>query len=87
MQAEDLDELFILPLSAEVFEELENLQAQLQILPYDDSNADSWAQIWGNKYSSRRFYHHAFSQVETHPIFKVICKSKCTPQVSSSLYG
>jgi len=81
MQAEDLDDLFILPLSAKAFEELESLQAQLQTMPYDDSNANSWAPIWGNKYSSRRFYHQVFSQVEAQPVFKVIWKSRCTPRV------
>jgi hypothetical protein len=53
MQAEDLESLFLLPLSQQAFEELENLQAQLQDLPYDVDAADRWTPIWGNHYTSR----------------------------------
>jgi hypothetical protein len=40
MQAEDLDTLFLLPLSQQAFEEMENLQAQLQAQPYDELSSD-----------------------------------------------
>jgi hypothetical protein len=86
MQAEDLDALFILPLSAEALDEMDNLQAQFQTMPYDDENADSWVPLWGSKYSSRRFYREAFSQVDAHPVFKVMWKSKCMPRIKFSVW-
>lgn len=81
MQAEDMDELFLLPLSQQAFEELKNLQAHLQTLPYNMNNEDRWIPKWGNTYTSRRFYSKVFSNIEAHPIFKVVWKSQCTPRV------
>ena len=72
MQAEDLDSLFFLPLSQQAFQEFEDLQARLQLIPYDDTAIDQWVPIWGNKYTSRRFYSHIFSNVQAHPIFKAV---------------
>ena len=81
MQAEDLDSLFFLPLSQQTFQEFKDLQARLQLIPYDDTAIDQWVPIWGNKYTSRRFYSHIFSNVQAHPIFKAVWKSKCTPRI------
>ena len=52
MQADDLDSLFLLPLSQQALEELEELQNQLQDIPYDDDATDKWVPIWGNTYTS-----------------------------------
>jgi hypothetical protein len=81
MQAEDLDTLFMLPLSVEALDELEALQLQLHQMEYDQDNVDKWAPMWGSKYTSRKFYTHVFSSVEAHPAFKVIWQSRCTPRV------
>lgn len=81
MQAEDLDTIFILPFSEEAFAEFENLQTQLENLPYDDSNSDRWLPVWGSKYSSRRFYQQVFQQDQVHPVFKIIWKSRCMPRI------
>jgi len=81
MQAEDLDTLFLLPLSQQAFEEMENLQAQLQALPYDEHSPDQWTPKWGSKYTSRRFYREVFNNMEAHPILKVVWKARCTPRV------
>jgi hypothetical protein len=43
MQEEDLDTLFMLPLSHQAFKELESLQAHLQVLQYDENSQDRWA--------------------------------------------
>jgi hypothetical protein len=45
--------LFFLPLSQQALEELELLQTQLQVLPYDEATTDRWTPIWGNTYTSR----------------------------------
>jgi len=81
MEAVDLDSLFLLPLSQQAFEELETLQAQLQDIPYDEDAVDRWIPVWGNTYTSRSFYSQVFKNMDTHPIFKIIWKSRCTPRV------
>ena len=55
------------------------MQAQFQDLPYDVDAADRWIPIWGNQYTSRRFYSEVFKNMEAHPVFKVIWKSRSTP--------
>jgi hypothetical protein len=72
MQAEDLDSIFMMPLSVEALEELEALQQQLQVLDYDEDAIDKWTPIWGGRYTSNKFYKYAFSGVEAHAAFKVI---------------
>jgi hypothetical protein len=81
MQAEDLDTLFMLPLSVEAIDELEALQLQLHQMEYDQDNVDKWVPMWGSKYTSRKYYTHVFSSVEAHLVFKVIWQSRCTPRV------
>ena len=81
MEAVDLDSLFLLPLSQQAFEELETLQAQLQDIPYDEDAVDRWIPVWGNTYTSWRFYSRVFKNMDTHLIFKIIWKFRCTPRV------
>ena len=81
MQTQDLDTLFILPLSQQDLEELDDLQNHLQVLPYAADNQDQWSPIWENAYTSRRFYTYIFSNVEAHQIFKEVWKSCCTRRV------
>ena len=72
LQATNLDSIFFLPLSTQATEELELLQLHIQNIAYDDDTADHWQPVWGPEYSSRGFYKHVFSTVESHPIFKCI---------------
>lgn len=81
MQAEGLDTLFMLPLSEQAMDELETLQEQLQGQPYDQNAIDRWVPIWGNLYTSRCYYSHVFKDMEAHPIFKIVWKSRCTPRI------
>jgi hypothetical protein len=81
MQAADLDTLFILPLSTQALEELELLQDQLANMTYDQDTKDRWSPVWGNKFTSRKFYTHVFKEVEAHPIYKIIWKSRCIPRI------
>lgn len=81
MQAEDLDILFYLPLSQEALDELIDLQAQLLSTPYDHNSIDAWKLIWGNRYTLRKCYAHVFGNMQAHPLFKIIWKSRCTPRV------
>jgi hypothetical protein len=81
MLEQDLDAVFFLPLSTQACDELLLLQNCLRGITYDDTTADSWPPVWGAKYSSRRFYAHAFSGVEAHQCFKMVWKSSCIPRI------
>lgn len=81
MQAENLDDIFFLPLSQQAYAEFVDLQNRLQNLPYDDTATDRWSPVWGNRYTSQRFYQHVFQEVDAHPIFKIMWKSRCTARI------
>jgi hypothetical protein len=81
MQAKDLDSIFFLPLSHQALQELEQLQTHLQNTPYDENSADCWVPIWGNEYTSKKFYSYVFRAVDAHPIFQLMWKSRCTPRI------
>jgi hypothetical protein len=81
MNAQNLDDIFLLPLSQQAYEEFQHLQTRLQNLPYDDSTMDHWTPVWGSRYTSRRFYRYIFNEVDAHPIFKIVWKSSCTPRI------
>lgn len=81
MQAEDLDSLFILPLSQEALQEFQELADILVNQDYDDQVMDTWSYQWGNSYTSRKFYKSVFQNLPAHPIFEWMWKSKCTPRV------
>jgi hypothetical protein len=86
MQAEDLDTLFILLFSPQALEELDLLQSQLANTAYDQKATDKWTPIWGNKYTSWQFYKYVFKEVEVHPIYKIIWKSRCIPRIRFSTW-
>jgi hypothetical protein len=81
MLEQDLDSIFFLPLSSQAHDELTLLQNYLEDIEYDDSTIDSWTPVWGNKYTSQRFYAHVFSYIEAHPSYKALWKSSCTPRI------
>jgi len=67
MEATDLDTIFILSLSQQAMEELDHLQIELQNVPYDENAKDQWQRLWGNDYTSKKFYNHTFSNIQTPP--------------------
>lgn len=81
MLEQDLSNVFALPLSVQVYDELLLLQSHLEGIEYDDSSVDTWSWTWGIWYTSRQFYAHAFSGVEACPFYKMLWKSSCTPRV------
>jgi hypothetical protein len=82
MLAEDLDSLLYLPISIEAFDELHQLQTMLTDIQYHPNDYDSWVLVWGNQnYSSRRYYHIVFENLQVHQIFKALWKSKCIPHI------
>lgn len=82
MHAEDLDTLFSLPMSPEVFEELIQLQMILSSIAYDLNENDQWILDWGNQvYSFRQYYQMVFQNYQASAIFKELWKCKCTPRI------
>ena len=82
MEAEDLDSLFALPLSVQAHAELQDLQNELLLVPFDDGQRDVWKLMWGaQKYSSCKFYALVFQNMHTHLSFTWLWKSKCTPRI------
>jgi hypothetical protein len=50
-------------------------------MSYDEDAKDCWTPVWGNRYTSSKFYSHVFNNIDSHPIFKAVWKSRCTPRV------
>jgi len=56
MNTVDLNTLFSLPLSEQAYVQLQNLQAELITISYEEGRADSWSFLWGSQvYSSKKF--------------------------------
>jgi hypothetical protein len=54
-----------LPFSLEAFQEYQDLQQLIQQIQVTDSN-DTWHYIWGNnKYTSSKFYHYPYKNVQS----------------------
>jgi hypothetical protein len=49
MNAEDLDSLFLLPLSLTAMDDMISLQQMLVNIPYNADSKDTWTLIWGNQ--------------------------------------
>jgi hypothetical protein len=82
IEAQDLDTLFMLPLTQEAYTDLGNLQDFLQSVGFDDSVKDKWTLIWGSSsYSSSKLYKLAFQGLDAHPIFRWVWKSRCTNRI------
>jgi hypothetical protein len=75
-QEEDISSLFYLPLSAQAYQELVQLQQLMQDNPLTQGN-DQWAYSWGDKYSSANFYRHIHSHLQVPNVYKWIWKSSC----------
>jgi len=83
MQADDLSELFNLPLSEQAVDELLSMQIDIQRVLYDVNDTDIWSFLWGDsKYTSRRFYKLAFKHLAVPPIFSWVLEvKKCIPRL------
>ena len=82
LEAEDLESVFSLPLSAQAFDEYLLIQDYLSIYNYDLQGTDQWSFIWGSQqYSSRKFYAYAFASQRVLTSFSWVWKSKCTPRL------
>lgn len=76
-QAENLHELFHLPLSEEAFQQYEQLQVILLSMHVSDDK-DVWSYIWGTPvFTSHKAYLHSKGIVPTHPVFSRLWNSCC----------
>ena len=87
MQANTLDDIFFLPLSQQALNELEHIQVIIQNVPYDENGRDTWLPSWGPIFTSNKFYSLIYILLETHPVYRVIWKSSCTPNQILHLDG
>jgi len=81
MQASNLDDIFMLPLSQQDLDELNHLQEIIHNVPYNENVKDVWHLTWGPSYTSKKFYSHIYSMLEAHPVYRMIWKSNCTPKI------
>ena len=81
MVSMDLDTLFMLPLTHQAFEELIQLQEDIQNVRIEGNDKDTWCPSWGTFFTSKKIYSLVYNMVDAHPVHKVIQKSSCTPRV------
>jgi hypothetical protein len=61
IQTEDLSQLFYLPLYAQAYDELLEVQNMIHSLTLNGSGKDCWKTIWKDgSYSANKFYNHTF---------------------------
>jgi hypothetical protein len=75
-EVDDISTLFYLPLSAQAFEELNQLQRMMSSSPLEDRN-DEWTYIWGGSYRAAKFYAHIHSHISVPSVYKWVWKSCC----------
>jgi ubiquinone/menaquinone biosynthesis C-methylase UbiE len=68
-EVEDISTLFYLPLSAQAFEELNQLQRMMSSSSLEDRN-DEWTYIWGGSYRASKFYAHIHSHISVPSVYK-----------------
>jgi hypothetical protein len=74
-----LHEQFHLPLSVEAFQEYQQMQQIIQQIQISSQNKDTWHYIWGNnRYTSAKFYHFPYRNIQPPPPFIWIWDSKCS---------
>ncbi|XP_071677070.1 uncharacterized protein [Lolium perenne] len=69
-------ELFHLPLSAQAYEEFQQVAQVMASSPLSVA-ADVWQYSWGKTFTASRYYQQLFVEVTVIPVFKWIWKSSC----------
>jgi hypothetical protein len=73
-----LHEQFHLPLFVEAFQEHQQMQQIIQQIQISSHDKDTWHYIWGNnRYTSSKFYHFPYRNIQPPPPFIWIWDSKC----------
>jgi hypothetical protein len=79
--ATDLRSGFALPLSVEAFEEYQEVLEIIGETQLTPTRKDSRSFIWGNKYTSSRFYRFLFEQLPKDGALNAIWNSKAMPKL------
>ena len=72
MVSMDLDTLFMLPLTHQAFEELIQLQEDIQNVRIEGNDKDTWCPSWGTFFTSMKIYSLVYNMVDAHTVHKVI---------------
>ena len=72
MVSMDLDTLFMLPLTHQAFEELIQLQEDIQNVRIEGNDKDTWCPSWGTFFTSKKFGSLVYNMVDAHTVHKVI---------------
>lgn len=78
---DDILNLFRLPLSRPAFDELQNFQLLFDQLKNRAQQDDVWSYIWGQVYTSIKFYNRAFMALTPPAPFTWIWQTKCIPRI------
>jgi hypothetical protein len=84
--AEDMTSKFHLPLSTEAFQELQIIQQLSDITPIVTEVHDTRSFVWGEKYTSARYYRFLFERVPRNEIMISIWSSKTLPKIKVCLW-
>jgi hypothetical protein len=72
----DLMDLFYRPISAQAYQELQELQVIMSANPLSDQK-DLWSYAWGEQYTSAQFYKHIHKHIRVPNVYKWLWKSSC----------
>lgn len=75
---EDISQGFHLPLSAQAYEEVQDMQLLTASTSPDNATRDKWVCTWGESFSSAKYYKFYFKDVTADKAFVWIWKSACT---------
>jgi hypothetical protein len=84
--AEDMTSKFHLPLSTEAFQELQIIQQLSDNTPIVTDVHDTRSFVWGEKYTSARYYRFLFERVPRNEIMISIWSSKTMPKIKVFLW-
>jgi hypothetical protein len=77
-----IQEQFHLPLSVEAFQEHQQMQQIIQQIQISSQEKDIWHYIWGNnRYTSSKFYHSSYKNIQPPPPLVWIWDSKCSNKI------
>jgi hypothetical protein len=77
---DNLHDIFQIPLSAKAYQQYTLLNYELQELTLTQEN-DIWSYIWGTQsYSVPKAYKSLSGHMPTHPLLKLLWKTKCQPK-------
>jgi hypothetical protein len=84
--SEDISSCFALPLSVEAFQELQEINQLVEATHIDTTATDQRVFVWGEKYTSSRYYKFLFERVPRDKALNSIWTSKALPKLKVFLW-